>query len=60
MELTAEQINQMGFLKQHYPYRIIYGVIDKNTNEFTSSAVSSMRIPNKLTREGHTVFIMNK
>lgn len=56
MELTQDQINQIQRLKQCFPYRIIYGIIDKDTKEFNSYAVTSMRIPNKLSREGHTVF----
>jgi hypothetical protein len=56
MELTQDQINQMQQMKQHFPYRIIYGMIDKNTSEFFTSVVTNMRIPNKLSKEGHTVF----
>ena len=56
MVLTKTQQAQVSQLKQFYPYRIIYIVIDKDTNEFTASAVNSMRIPNKLARDGHTVY----
>jgi len=57
-ELNAEQLNEMGFLKSHYPYRIIYGVVDQNTGKFTASAVTTKAIPNKLARQGHTVFVL--
>ncbi len=56
IELTTGQRQEITSLKSHYPYRIIYGMIDKDTGEFQASAVTTMRIPNKLVREGHTVF----
>jgi hypothetical protein len=58
MELTESQTQELARLKAYFPYRIIYGMIDKTTGQFTASAVQNMRIPNKLTRDGHTVFIL--
>lgn len=57
MELTNTQMAEVIRLKQHYPARIIYCMIDKDTKQFTCSAVLNMRIPNKLAREGHQIFI---
>ena len=54
------ELQQINSLVTHYPYRIVYGMFDKDTGEFFASAVESMRIPNKLTREGHTVFIVRR
>lgn len=48
---------EMERLKQYFPYRIIYGIIDKTTGAYSAHAVTSMRIPNKLAKEGHQVFI---
>ena len=57
-DLTEEQKSQVYFMKAHFPYRIAYGVFDKDTGEFTVSAATSMKMPNKLTREGHKVFVL--
>ena len=56
--LTKTQIAEIHRVKSFYPYRIAYGMIDKDTGGFEAHATTSMRIPNKLTREGHLVFIM--
>jgi len=58
-ELTESQTQELSRLKEYFPYRIIYGYQDKTTGEFTASAARTMRIPNQLTREGHTVFIIS-
>lgn len=57
MELTKNQIEELKVLKNCCPFRIIYGMTDKDTNQFSCYAVQSMRIPNKLSREGHNVFV---
>uniref|UniRef100_A0A6M3LJR8 Uncharacterized protein n=1 Tax=viral metagenome TaxID=1070528 RepID=A0A6M3LJR8_9ZZZZ len=59
MELTSVQQSEILRLRQYYPYRIIIGIINKDTKEFMASAVTNMRIPNKLAREGHEVFVCN-
>jgi len=58
MLLTSEQRQELARLQAYYPYRIIYGMIDKDSGEFFASAVISMRIPNKMAREGHKVFVL--
>ncbi len=57
LTLTVSQLAELQRLKSHYPYRIIYGMIDRETQRFEAYAVTSMRIPNKLAREGHAVVI---
>jgi len=54
--LTEAQKAEIYRIKSYYPYRIAYGMIDKDTGKFEAHASTSMRIPNKLTREGHLVF----
>ena len=58
MELSAQQESEMARLKTYYPYRIIYAMIHKDTKKFSCYAVTSMRIPNKFTRDGHEIFIV--
>lgn len=50
------QIQEMQNLKNSFPFRIIYGAFNPQTGEWFASAVSSMRAPNKLVREGWQVF----
>ena len=57
LTLTESQLVELQNLKSHYPYRIIYGMVDRDTHKFEAYAVTSMRIPNKLAREGHAVVI---
>ena len=56
MELSQEQINEIARLKAHFPYRIIYGVMGKEIERAEFYAVTNMRIPNKLVRQGYDVF----
>lgn len=57
MLYTPEQVAECARLKAYFPYRIVYGVIDKDSGEFHASAQPTMRRANKLAREGHHVFI---
>jgi len=57
-KLTKVQEAEIYRVKSFFPYRIAYGMIDKDTGKFEAHAVTSMRIPNKLTREGHQVFTL--
>lgn len=52
--LTPEQQQQVEMLRQTFPYRIIY-TAKSPSGEFAASAVTDMRIPNKLAREGWEV-----
>lgn len=58
MELTEAQTAELRRLKSFYPYRIIYGAKNPQTGEWIASAVPTMRIPNKLLREGWQVFML--
>ena len=55
--LTFAQEREMMQLKRISPFRIVYGAV-KN-GEWTCAAVHNMRIPNKLMRQGYTVFVAN-
>lgn len=46
----------MRKLKSWMPYRIVYGAINPENNEFVYNAVYNMRQPNKYARQGWAVF----
>lgn len=50
------QLKELQGLKNSFPFRIIYGAFNPATEEWIASAVTTMRIPNKLSREGWQVF----
>lgn len=54
------QITELQNLKNSFPYRIIYGAVNPTTGEWFASAVPTMRIPNKLAREGWQVFTLER
>jgi len=56
LALTDIQVKELTRLKQYFPYRIVYGALDPNTNAFQSGAVTTKRIPNALARKGWTVW----
>lgn len=41
MDITPSQMNEINNLKAHFPYRIIYGMIDKDTKEFHARPVDT-------------------
>jgi len=53
--LNEAQITELRRLRSYFPYRIIYGALNPATGEWLASAVATMRIPNKLAREGWQV-----
>lgn len=55
---TEAQIQEMNRLKLSFPFRIVYGAFNPETSEWFASAVPTMRIPNKLAREGWQVFTL--
>ncbi len=57
--MTQEQIAELKRLKEYFPYRIIFGVIDKNTGEFGAWAKPTKHVMNRLIREGHKVFLLS-
>ena len=56
--LTDTQKNELVRLKQYFPYRIVFGVVDKDSGEFTSYALPTKHLCNKKVREGHSVFVV--
>jgi len=56
IELAPDQMAQMQRLKAYFPYRIVWGMFDKITGEFSCSANSDKRRMNQAIRAGHTVF----
>lgn len=45
-------------IKRMLPFRIAWGMFDKDTGEWSVSASFDRRAANKATRQGHTVFIL--
>lgn len=43
-------------LKQYFPYRIVWGVLNAITNEFSAFASSDKRAMNKELRAGNSVY----
>jgi hypothetical protein len=60
MNLTANQTQELANLKNWFPYRIVFGVIDKATGEFSAYAKTTMHTANNLARKGHLVAIFNR
>ena len=57
MSVTQAQYEELARMKAYYPFRIVFGVIDKDTQEFEVWCKTTMHVPNKKVREGHTVVI---
>ena len=57
-ELNAQQVAEMQRMKSYFPYRIVFGVIDKDTGQFEVWAKPTMHAANRLVREGHAVFML--
>jgi hypothetical protein len=56
--LTAAEYAQVQMFRMSFPYRIVY-VARKEGEESFVSAATSMRIPNKMAREGWSVFTIH-
>lgn len=56
--MNEQQTKELQNLKAWFPFRIVFGVIDKNTGEFSAWAKTTMHAANKLAREGHTVMVV--
>jgi hypothetical protein len=56
--LTDAQTQELVQLKRHFPYRIVYGALDPETGEFIKNTAYDKRKPNKLARQGFTVFLL--
>jgi hypothetical protein len=58
--MNQQQTQEVQRLKGYFPYRICYGALNQQTGEFVSGAVATMRQPNKLAKEGWTVWVVGK
>lgn len=58
VEITDVQKAELLRLKAYYPFRIVFGVVDKDTHEFSAYCKTTMHTANKLAREGHAVFLV--
>ncbi len=58
-ELSDAQIAEMRRTKQYFPYRIVFGVVDKDTGDFFVYAKTTKHQLNRLVREGHAVFTLD-
>ena len=56
--LSEQQEQELRRLKQYFPYRIVFGVIDKDTSQFQTYVKRTMHTANNMTRKGHKVFIL--
>jgi hypothetical protein len=57
MTLTPAQSEEVRIMRGHFPYRLIYVAVSPS-GESVVSAVPTMRVPNKLAREGWTVVMI--
>lgn len=57
MILTNTQIAELQRLKSYFPYRVVFGIIDKDTGSFEAQARTTKAAANNAARKGHTVFI---
>ena len=56
-QLTEEQMRQLQRLKAYFPYRVVFGVLDKDTGAFEARAGRTMAAANNAARKGHLVFV---
>ncbi len=54
---TEEQQAQLISLRQHYPYRIVWGAFDPDGNFLTGADTTRCQI-NKMARLGYRVFVV--
>jgi hypothetical protein len=56
---TDAQKTELANLKNWFPFRIVFGVIDCATGEFSAYAKTTMHTANNLARKGHLVAVFN-
>ena len=56
MELTTEQNAELSRLKAYFPYRVVWGAIHPETQEWVASANTTKRQMNSYVRNGWIVF----
>ena len=55
-ELSPAQIAEVARLKQYFPFRIVWAMLDKNTGEFEAYTHYNRRKMNAAVLQGHHVF----
>jgi hypothetical protein len=53
--MTEEQINEIVLMKTRLPFRIVWGMLHKDTYAFSVHAHYTKRQMNKAVRDGHYV-----
>ena len=56
MQLTDSQNTELTRLKQYFPYRVVWGAIHPDTNEWFASANTTKRQMNAYVKKGWVVF----
>lgn len=59
LALTQEQGAELRRIKAYFPYRIVWGQIDKTTGEFSAHGTLDKRLMNKAARSGNLIFLLN-
>ena len=57
---NSDQLAEMQRLKQYFPFRIVWGMFDKVTGEWSTQANSTCHRMNRASRDGHRVFRLSK
>lgn len=60
MTLNQNQIDELVRLKAYFPYRIVFGIIDKDTGGFEAQVRTTKAAMNNAMRKGHRVFMLSK
>ena len=58
VKLTDEQAAELSMVKKFYPFRIVWGVIYKDSGIFVAFASYTRRNMMKAVRDGHSVFLI--
>ena len=56
--MNKQQTDQLKRVKAYFPFRICFGVVDKDTGEFSMYAKPTKHLMNKLARDGHKVWYL--
>ena len=56
--LEPIQLAELQRLKSYFPYRIVWGMIDKETGAWEAIASQTKRHLNKAIRDGHAIFTL--
>ena len=59
MNLSEQQVAEMRRMKSYFPYRIVFGVFDKDSGDFFVYSKTTKHTMNRLVREGHAVFTLD-